>query len=318
MALSDLAVFDEYAYLSLTETVAQQVDLFNAASQNTLTLTTKANHGDFSDEAMWAAVSGLVIRRDAYGTGAVSAVPLGQTIKTSVKIAAGTPPVDISPGQLKWIQSSPEAAGIAYGEQLAKGTLQDMLNSAIASFVATVGGVAALNYEDLSQGATLDGLNKTAFKMGDMSQNIVAWIMHSNSLKDIYSQALVNSESLFTFGTVNIMQDGFGRPLIQTDSPNLFFTGTGTNYIQCGLVADGLAVEQNNDYTQNTSTTNGEVNILSTVQSEWTYNMGVKGFAWDKTAGGASPTDAEIATGANWTKTASDNKNCAGVMGTTL
>jgi hypothetical protein len=62
MALSDLAVFSEYVYSALSEVIAQQIDLFNAASRGTLILRTAAHQGDYSDEAIWAKISGLVRR----------------------------------------------------------------------------------------------------------------------------------------------------------------------------------------------------------------------------------------------------------------
>ena len=315
MALSDLQVFNEWAYSSMSETVAQQVELFNAASQGAIVLRTSANTGDFSDVAMWAKISGLVRRRDAYGSGVVAGTPLAQLLNTSVKVAAGTPPVNIDPGMLTWIQKNPEEAGVVFGEQLAGDTLQDMLNAAIAAYVAGIGAVADLNFDGTAGTATLSSLNSTAAKMGDRSQEIVAWVMHSKSLTDIYGQALTNTENLFNFGTVNVIQDGFGRPLIQTDSPNLNVT---TTYYQMGVVAGGVVVEQNNDFNQNVETSNGDENILSTLQAEWSYNLGIKGLTWDKANGGASPSDAALATGTNWDKTATSIKDCAGVLGATL
>ena len=319
MALSDLEVFTDFSYGSMTETVAQQVELFNAATNGGITLRTANNVGDYKDNAKWAAISGLVRRRDAYGSGAVAAVALAQLLETSVKVAAGTPPVNIDPGMLNWIQRDPSEAGIVFGEQLAKGMMADMLNAAIGSYVAGIGAVAAVNYDGTAGTASLASLNNTAAKFGDASQSIESWVMHSKSLFDIYGSALANSESLFTFGTVRVMNDGFGRPLVITDSSNLFFDNAGTdNYRQLGLTNGGIIVEQNNDFTNNIDTSNGDVNILRTVQAEWSYNLGMKGLTWDKANGGASPTDAELTTATNWDKTATSDKDLAGVLGTTL
>ena len=115
MALSALAVFSEYVNESSTEVATQQAELFNAASRNTILLKPGVNCGDYSDRAFWAKVSGLVRRRNAYGSGAVALKTLAQLIETMVKISAGTPPVEINPGMLKWICKNPEEAGAVIG-----------------------------------------------------------------------------------------------------------------------------------------------------------------------------------------------------------
>lgn len=90
MALSNMQVFEQYAYGSATETIAQQVDLFNEATRGAITLVAAQNEGDYSTETFWKEIAGLTRRRDAYGSGAVAAVALAQEAHTGVKIAGGT------------------------------------------------------------------------------------------------------------------------------------------------------------------------------------------------------------------------------------
>ena len=123
MALSDLAVFSEYAYSTMTEMQDQQIGLFNAATRGGLVLQSGNHQGDYSDEAMWAKISGLVRRRNAYGSGTVAEKVLEHLTETSVKVAAGTPPVRIDPGMMKWIQRSPEEAGVVVGKQMAEDSM---------------------------------------------------------------------------------------------------------------------------------------------------------------------------------------------------
>jgi hypothetical protein len=70
----------------------------------------------------------------------------------------------------------------------------------------------------------------------------------------------------------------------------------------------------NGDFVQNVQTLNGDENIKRTIQSEWSYNLGIKGYAWDKTNGGKSPNDAALATGTNWDRYATSFKDTAGVL----
>lgn len=315
MALSDLAVFSEYAYSTMTEMQDQQIGLFNAATRGGLVLQSGNHQGDYSDEAMWAKISGLVRRRNAYGSGTVAEKVLEHLTETSVKVAAGTPPVRIDPGMMKWIQRSPEEAGVVVGKQMAEDSIADMLNTAVLVYAAAIGQVADVVYDHSSTGTmSLVALNKGAAKFGDRAGAIVAWVMHSKSAFDIYGEALTNATRLFVFGNVRVIEDGFGRPLVVTDSPNLITAGTPDTYAALGLTPGAVLVSQNGDFTDNVETKNGDENIIRTYQAEWSYNVGVQGFAWDKTNGGKSPTNAALGTATNWDRYATSDKDLAGVL----
>ncbi|WP_372572907.1 major capsid protein [Ruegeria jejuensis] len=314
MALSNMQVFEQYAYGSATETIAQQVDLFNEATRGAITLVAAQNEGDYSTETFWKEIAGLTRRRDAYGSGAVAAVALAQEAHTGVKIAGGTPPIAFEPQQLSWIQKSPDEAGVVIGEQLGRGMVGDMINSAVRSAVAAVGNNAAVIHDGTAGTATRGGLVTAAGKFGDRMGDIVVWVLHSKVMTDLYGENLTNTNRLFDIGTIAVMEDGFGRPLVMTDSADLITTGTPDTYHTLGLSAGAVAIEDNGDLFTNIETSNGNENIARTFQAEYTFNSKVKGYSWDKANGGASPTDVELATGTNWDKVATDDKNTAGVL----
>ena len=315
MALSDLEVFNEYAYLTATEVVDQQVELFNSASRNTLVLQPSAHQGDYSDEAFWKSLTGLVRRRNAYGSGAVAALDLEHLLDTSVKVAAGTPPVNIPPGQMRWIQRNPEEQGVVYGQQLAKAMMQDMLNQAISAVYAALSQVSAVVYDGTSGTVVPSSFVQGTRLFGDRASDIVAWIVHSKVMNDLWIDNLANGERLFQYESIAIMADPFGRIYVVTDSDSLIATTPDPDeYHSLGLVQGAAIVGRNNDFDQNVETSNGDENIGRTIQSEWTYNIGVKGFAWDKANGGASPTDAAIGTATNWDRYATSVKDLAGVV----
>lgn len=317
MALSDLTVFQEYSYSTFQELLQHNFNLFNDATLGGLVLVPGSMLGDFSYEAMWTRITGLVKRRNAYGSGAVAAKNLGMETMTKVKVAAGTPPVNIPPSMFTWIQKSPEEAGVVIGRQLAEDALEDMVLVAAKAFVAAVSGVAGLVHDGTAGTITLAGLNTAASKMGDRADRIMCWLMHSKNAFDLYGAALANGQNLFSFGNVKVMQDGFGRPFIVSDSAALPYTvaGPATRYHVLGLTQGAVVIEQNNDFMDNVVTSNGDENIQRTYQAEWTYNAGVKGFAWDVTNGGKSPNDAALTTTTNWDKRAgADIKELAGVL----
>ena len=319
MALSDLAVYSEYAYSSMTEVLRQKIDLFNTATGGAIQLRAAAHQGDYSDVAFFAKISGLVRRRNSYGSGSVGEKKLAHLVDTMVKVAAGTPPVRLDPGQFKWIQQNPEVAGAALGQQLAVDTMADMLNVGLGASYAALSAQTAVVYDatgNTSPENTLSfgNLNNGQAKFGDQASTISAWVMHSKPMFDLYGKNLTNSASLFTYGNINVMRDPFGKLLVMTDSQNLVIAGTPNNYAVLGLVPGAVIIDQNNDYTANEEAKNGDENIIRTFQAEWSYNVGVKGFAWDKANGGKSPNDAALLTATNWDKYATSHKDLAGVV----
>ncbi len=319
MALSDFAVFQEQAYSAMTEVLAQQVEKFNEASAGTILLSSAAHQGDYNEETMYANISGLVRRRNAYGTGAVTAVSLTHLTDTGVKVASGTPPVNIDPGMFKWIQRAPEEAGVVIGRQMAKANMADMLNTSVQATAVALAAKTAVTLDNsaLTGGAELPSfvaLTNAAAKMGDYASEIQAWVMHSTPMHKLFVNALTNAEKLFDYGNVNVIRDPFGRRFIMSDIPGLFVSGSPNKYRTLGLTAGSVRVEQNNDYTDNVSTVNGNENLLRTFQAEWSFNLGIKGFAWDKTNGGKSPAAAAIATATNWDQYTTSHKDLAGVV----
>jgi hypothetical protein len=320
MALSDLAVYSEYAYSSFTEVLRQQIDLFNSATGGAIVLQGAAHQGDFSDVAFFAKVTGgLVRRRNAYGSGAVAEKVMKHLVDTSVKVAAGTPPIRLDPGQFKWIQQNPEVAGAAMGQQLAIDTMADMLNVGLGSVYSALSQVAGVVYDATGNTApadkpTWDNFNNGQAKFGDASSQIGVWIMHSTPMHALYANNLNNSERLFTYGTVNVIRDPFGKLLVMTDSQNLVEAGSPNVYHILGLVPGAVMIGQNNDFDAAEETVTGDENIIRKYQAEWSYNVGIKGFAWDKANGGKSPTDAALFTSTNWDKYATSDKDLAGVV----
>lgn len=315
MGLDDLQVFNEFTYTAATEVLQQQVDLFNAATGGAIILRSASNVGDFTDETFYALIADLVRRRNVYANGAIAEAELQMLLATSVKVAGGTPPVRVDPAWFEWIGRNPEEGGVIYGQQLAVAMMADMLNTAIAAVAAAMAGTTAITHDGSGGTADFDDFLTGASKFGDQAQRIATWIVHSHTMFKIFGSALTNTAGLFTFGNINVRQDGFGRGYVITDSPALVDTVPNPDlYYSLGLVPGAVAVEQNTDFTQNIETSNGFENIRRTIQSEWSFNLGVKGYAWDKSSGGHSPSNAALGSTANWDKVITDDKNGPGVL----
>ena len=313
----DLEVFNRQVYTAATEVVDQQVELFNANSNGTIVLRpSNVNMGDFSMEASFKAISKLVRRRDvSNGTNAVDAVRLGQLKNVSVKVASGTSPIVWERAQFAWIKQNPAQAAAVIGEQLAKAMLQDQLNVAIKGLVAAMGANSAVVLDksgDTGKEAIRPAyLAAAAGLFGDRQMDIAAWVIHSKSMTDLWQNALTNAEQLFRYESVAVMRDPFGRIFVMTDSPDLLATNV---YSTLGLVEGAALVEPNNDFDAVTVDTTGKENIQTTYQAEWSYNLGLRGYAWKTAVGGAAPNDTALGTGTNWEKAVTSNKDTAGVL----
>lgn len=318
MGMDELQIFHSYTYLAATEVLRQQVELFNEATRGAIILRAADNLGSYTEEAYYALIADLIRRRNVFSNASVNEKELEMLLKTTVKVAGGTGPVRADPAWFNWINRPPEEAGAVYGRQLGRGMVADMLNTAILSAVAGLSGESDVQHTDTSGTADFSDFLTGASKFGDQAQQIVCWVVHSKVMFDVYGAALTNTSSLFSFDTINVRQDGFGRVFIVTDSPSLLNADPDPDqYYSVGLVPGGVVVEQNDDFLQNVDTLNGFENIKRTIQSEWTYNLGVKGFSWDKTTGGPSPNNAALASQANWDRIATSHKDLAGVLVTT-
>ncbi|WP_429949630.1 major capsid protein [Comamonas sediminis] len=315
MALSDMKVFNEYLKSATIETLAQDVAKFNAASAGAIQLTTQGIDGDFLQESFWAGVHSAQRRVDRYATnGAQAATPLAQKQYDSVKIAGGFGPVLFEPSQLSWIQKSPEEALEVISRNLSEAIMSDQLNTAIAALAAAIGNQAgAVNDVSATAGVTYVAINGAHAKFGDASARIIAQVMTGAMYHKLIGQNLANANHLFQFQGVTIV-DILGKAVIVTDAPALFTAGTPDKEKVLSLVSGAAVVSDGSDLITNIDTTNGKSRIESTMQADYTFGLGLKGYTWDTANGGKSPTDTEIATGSNWDLVANSVKASAGVM----
>lgn len=320
MALSDFEIFSEQVQTVSTEIVAQQIDKFNQASRGSIILRTAEHMGDFADNAYYGLLQGIVRSRNVYGNGTVNEKALRQILDTMVKVAKGTPPIRTDAAWWRWMAQDPSVAGAIIGQQLAPAMMQDFLNTGINCAVAALSGNSGIIFDetgtsDSNKKMTVVAQNKAAQKFGDQSSNIVAWVLHSTPMHDFWDASArgTNGNSfLFQYGTLNVMSDPFGRIYIVTDAPGLVNDDDG--YFTLGLAPGAIRIDRNDDFEDNVDNRNGFENIRKTYQAEWSFNIGINGYTWDKASGGASPSDAALAMSSNWDVIATDNKNTAGVL----
>lgn len=315
MALSNMQVFDQYIMPATIVSLDQQIQAFNAASAGAITLSTEGMTGDFMRESFFASLAAARRRVDRYAAnGAATATQLAELKGSKVKVAGGFGPVTYEPSQLTWLQRPTQQGITAASTAFAELLVQDQLNSAIAVAVAAIENNAAVtNDVSGSAGMTYGAINGAHAKFGDASGSIVANVMTGTVAHKLIGDNLANGTRLFTAGNVTII-DILGKPVVVTDAPALYAAGTPNKSKVLGLVQGGVMVEGASDIISNIETVNGKLRIETSMQVDYSFTLGVKGYSWDEANGGKSPTDAELATGTNWDKIAQFDKMTAGVI----
>ena len=315
MSLSQMQVFNQYVMPATIETLAQMVDKFNQASNGAIRLTTTGFDGDFLQQSFFAAIHSAQRRVDRYAAqGAITPTDLTQLRQSGVKVAGGFGPIRFEPSQLTWL-NKPTAEGIEVASRnFAEALMADQLNTAIAALCAAIANQAAVvNDVSATLGLSYVAMNDAHAKFGDASGNLVAQVMNGQAYHKLIGANLTNAQQLFQSTSVLVVNI-LGKPVVVTDAPALYVTGT-PNKLRVLSLADGAAtVYDGGDVISNIETTNGQTRIETTMQVDYTFGVALKGYTWDETNGGKSPTDAELATGSNWDKVATSYKATAGVI----
>ena len=312
---SDMVNFNQYFMPAIAEKYAQMIEKFNGASAGTLALSSEGFDGDYLRESFYKEIFAAGRRVDRYAAnGAQAATPLTQAQHSTVKVAGGFGPVLFEPSQMTWLRKPTQEGITIASEQFAQSLMADQLNTMIASLHAAIGNNAAM-VNDVSGGAVLtqSALNNTHAKFGDASQSLVGQIMSGSAYHDLVGEALDNGARLFSSDTVTVVNI-LGKAVIVTDAPALTVAGTPNVHQVLSLVSGAGIVSDGSDVITNIDTTNGKERIETTMQADYTFGVGIKGYSWDETNGGKSPSDAALATGTNWDKVVTSDKHTAGVL----
>lgn len=312
-----LYVFQDQVSTAATELIAQEVDKFNAASGGALVMGSEEHIGDYIEQTSWQLIGQLAQRRNAYGTGNLTATQMGQLLDRMVKVDGRVGPIEVTPTMLKRLGKDVSEAAAVVAAQAAAAMMQDYLNAAGAALKTAIG-KASDSSKDLSGAKatpvkpTLAGLNQGSRLFGDAYSRIQVWLMDGATFHDFGDAALANATQLYRIGDVNVMQDGMGRRFIVSDIPALFDTTGGAALQSClGLTTGALAVQTSPLIMKAQDVLLGE-NIKTVMQGEYDFTMGIKGYQFKD--GVKSPTDAQLTTAANWTRIATSVKDTAGVQ----
>ena len=325
MSFSDMHLFNEQVQTVATETVADNVQLFNHASAGALVLGNQTHLGDYLEEASYQLISNVTSPRDVYAEADAEDTVLDQLLDRSVKIDRRIGPIAWTTEQFRRQNKSEEEAGIIIGEQAAKGMLKDYLNAAIRGLRTALSlskgeETTSFTSEVDDSSPVLELLVNGASLLGDRSSALVAWVMHSRTYHALVKEAVTNTQQLFHIGDINVKEDGLGRRYIITDSPSLLAvkeaedeaTTILTNTYTLGLVSGAVQV-QTDELHSVTADITGRTNLKKRWQGEYSFTLGLKGYSWAKPEV-RSPDDDALSNAENWKQMASSIKDTAGII----
>ena len=299
-------VFNDFAYVAKTQVETQQTDKFNDKSNGTLVMMPAPFTGDQYHEASFKRIANLLSIEDAYVAGNTKEATMTQLKQTSVKVAASTPAVEMSPMWYDWLQQKPEVAGAAYAKQLAINSVKLKLNTTIACLITAIEKNSGAIHD--KKGTTANAANRLSIEMildasnlfGDASGDLGAIICHSDAWTAYLKSNVANHNELFSYGSVVVRTDPFGRTFIVTDSDEFKFTHQSITKYKTLLLASEAAtvMEDPTLYRTNIDDTNDSTFIKTTVKSQLGWGIMIKSNSYVGTA--KSPTLAELKTPANW------------------
>jgi len=313
---SDFKIYHEEYYGGMYEALAQNVNGFNAASNGGLRLVQKELLGDYEKESFNDQIADFITRRDITSVAAVTDKKMTQDEMVSVKLNRKIGPVMQTNDAWRKIGKDEKEMSFVLGKMIATQKAHDFLESSVRAVEAALSGQTAICYDAGAYDLTVTHLASGLEKLGDMSQRVVCWVMHSYSYYSLVKTAI--SAKIFeeagrvvygaTPGTLN-------KPVLVTDCDALRIGADSdyTTYHVLGLVAGGVVATESEDEDIVLEPVTGLENLGHRLQGEYAYNIGVKGFTWDVTNGGVNPTDNALGLASNWDKVYTDIKNCAGI-----
>lgn len=317
----DVKLYDEQFQGGFVETIQQNVVAFNAASQGALMMRNNIILGDYQKEAFWDEVaSSAVARRDPTADGTATATKLTQDEFIGVKLDRRNGPYEANVDAFRRIGSDWRSISRILGVQTAKAVPQEQLDRTLAAIEAKLDGTTALKNDKSSTGKMLtEYLVQGLAKFGDAAPMIRLWVVHSKVYYDLVEDQL--ADAVYRANGTMIIEGRpvtLGRPVLVTDSASLKEDdagGTGVDhYSTLGLAAGAAVLDISAPpLAVLEGPYGGRDNLYIRWQSEYSYNLRLRGCKYD-TSTGANPTNANVATAGSWDTVVADNKLLPGVI----
>lgn len=328
---TDFVIDDEYFHTGMVEGVTQNLDVFNAVSNNAVRLVNEVFPGHYNQRIMYKSLEDAWTRRNITVNTAITS---GDTKKVEeiTQIGVKFNAKMYLEQTLDSFRKNFDPAGKGDYQEISRmigmatavGRLKQQVNQALlAARAALIGQAASLHTPTVSS-ANYSGklnsgdLNTARAKLGDASGKVKVLVMHSKSYFDLVGNQV--ADAVTGVSDFNLREGTpltYGIPVLVTDSSALTATiGSGssayTAYYTLGLVEDAVVVTVSERETMYAELKTGYENLQMVLQGEGAHNLEVKGFKWDVANGGVNPTETAMGTTTNWDLASSSVKNRAG------
>jgi hypothetical protein len=311
--MADFKIYDEQFYGGQYEYLAQNLNIFNGASNGAFVLASDLVKGEFEREAFLKNLAAATARRDPTSIAGVADQKLTMDEFVGVKANGRFGPFAQTLDSWKKIAEDPEQFSLIMGRVYGQAKLADFVNTAVAAAVAGLRGQAALLKTVANTITHGDIVNAIALR-GDAANEIACFVMHSKQYFDLVGQAI--TDKIFGVANVTIYSGTvatFGKPTIVTDAPGLITAGAPNTYNMLALVPGAVTVKESEKDSVVSQPVTGQENISLRIQGEYAMNISLKGMKWDAAGAAGHPTDAALATSANWIKAVAQDKGLLGV-----
>lgn len=315
---------------------AERVNLFNAASGGTIILdnqpAVQAAGGEYTHAWRFKAISSLFARMNHASSSALSPSTLALAKGSSVR-QKQVGAVKITDDEIDTqVPGSPEAFSTNVGVQFADYQLIRVRNLLIAAAVAAVDSAdtptADCHILDVARGKTAGAkvkltmayLNTLLGKMADAREDIKAFIIPSALFSDLIGDQVANFkvDTILAANFVNDLPVAYGRKVIVADVPALTTAMTSNYYSKYTLLGlgegalRGVVVKDTGVRTQRDILAEVAYTFL---RYDFDVDLFIRGMKWAPNSATPNPTDAELATAANWDEDYEDHRQFPIVKG---
>lgn len=335
-SIADAVVNTPFAHTGIIEGVSQNIDLFNAVSNNTIVLRDPVNRGGYNaDQIYFGTFEDFATRHKVASGGTLSSADVKNVVDIATRAVKMNAKIVVQQDEqffrkgASGIQNIDDAAGIVRGaierefvRAAMKRQVNDCINglqAAIRSQSTLVHDVSAAAGSAGTNGLTHSALNSMLAKMGDMRGSVRALVMGSESYRQLVDQ---NVGVALTGVSDLVLREGttatYGLPVLVTDAPSLTATditssaSSPAEYVVLGLVPNASELTVTEAYSFDITKMTGQEIPSYEMFGRWAHELRLKGLSW-KSASPDNPTGAELGTTTSWEKKATNVKNCAGV-----
>ena len=320
---ADFKVYNDQFQEGYIERVTQSLKVLVERGNGAIVIQDDNIPGDYIKRAFFKLPS-LASRRVTTGTASTAAatpVTVSQGEAVEVRLSRKFGPAQTTLDALRKVGITPDNFSMWLGQTVAEQRMQKMLNDALLAAKAaanksnTLHDQSALTVKTMKRSVLAAGMKK----MGDAREDICAWVMHSKVYGDLVDEAnlaTAGAESIITgVALYGAAPPSLGRPIFVSDSSALFSDETVDKYFTLGLTPGAIIIRVDGQLsTPLVEMVGGLENLTLRFQAEADWFLGIKGYAYDATNGGANPDDTALGTTTNWDLAVTSEKQASGIL----